>query len=295
MEGACLCLRLINVLTNTKLFLMKLYHYTTIDALALILKNKTLKFSRLDCVDDLEEGRVESSGIKLGKHFFASCWTENPEESIPLWKMYSGDSYGVRISLDKDMFKKYHISSGTYNGISVEGSIECLLPVEEIFYKEYIPFPPNITPSSIDSFFYRKVEYVDDVFKAAEDIVHIIAKDGNKADMKIALGDVGRFKHKRWAFQQETRFVLSFLPINPMHCNPANVSSLVMQAYLSDIHVPFNNYFLHLRDDVFDNLEIVLSPMATKGHRVIVESLCATYAPKAEIRDSSLGTLVKLK
>ena len=137
---------------------MRLYHYTTIDALALILKNKTIKFSRLDCVDDLEEGRVESSGIKLGKHFFASCWTENPEESIPLWKMYSGDSYGVRISLDKDMFKKYHISSGTYNGISVEGSIECLLPVEEIFYKEYIPFPPNITPSSIDSFFYRKVE-----------------------------------------------------------------------------------------------------------------------------------------
>ena len=113
--------------------------------------------------------------------------------------------------------------------------------------------------------------------------------------MKIALSNVGRFKHRRWAFQQETRFVLSFLPINPMQYNPAIVSSLVMQVYLSDIHVPFNSYFMHLRDDVFDDLEIVLSPMATKGHRVIVESLCATYAPKAEIRDSSLGTLIKLK
>lgn len=274
---------------------MKLYHYTTIDALALILKNKTLKFSRLDCVDDLEEGRVESSGIKLGKHFFVSCWTENPEESIPLWKMYSGDSYGVRISLDKDMFKKYIVESGTYNGIPVIGSIESLLPVEELFNKDYMPFPPTITQLSVDSFFYRKIEYVDDVSKATEDIVHIIRKEGNMGDMEIALGDVGRFKHKRWAFQEETRFVISFLPINPMRYDSAIVSSLVMQAYRSDIHVPFNSYFMHLRDDVFDDLEILLSPMSSDGQKVIVENLCATYAPNAIVRESSLGPLVKMK
>lgn len=274
---------------------MKLYHYTTIDSLALILKNKTLKFSRLDCVDDLEEGRVESSGIKLGKHFFVSCWTENQDESIPLWKMYSGDSYGVRISLDKDMFKKYVVESGTYNGIPVRGCIESLLPAEELFNQYYMPFPPTITQSSVDSFFYRKVEYVDDVSKATEDIVHIIRKEGNMGDMEIALGDVGRFKHRRWAFQEETRFVLSFLPINPMRYDPALVSSMVIQAYQSDIHVPFNSYFMHLKDDVFENLEIVLSPMASEGQKVIVENLCAAFAPNAVIRESSLGSLVKMK
>lgn len=274
---------------------MKLYHYTTIDALALILKNKTLKFSRLDCVDDLEEGRVESSGIKLGKHFFVSCWTENPEESIPLWKMYSKNSYGVRISLDKDMFKKYVVKSGTYNGIPVIGSIESLLPAEELFNNDYMPFPPTITQSSVDSFFYREVEYVDDVSKATEDIVHITAKGGNKADLEIALGDVGRYKYKRWAFQEETRFVISFFPINPMQYNPEIVSSIVMDAYRSGIHVPFSSYYMHLRDDVFDDLEIVLSPMATEGQKVIVENLCATYAPNAVVKESSLGPLVKLK
>lgn len=274
---------------------MKLYHYTTVDALALILKNKTLKFSRLDCVDDLEEGRVESSGIKLGKHFFVSCWTENPEESIPLWKMYSRDSYGVRISLDKDMFKKYVVKSGTYNGIPVIGSIESLLPAEELFNKNYMPFPPNITPSSVDSFFYRKVEYVDDVDKATEDIVKIIPKGGNMVDMNIALGNVGRYKHKRWAFQEETRFVISFFPINPIQYNPDIVSTLVMNAYRTGTHVPFNSYYMHLRDDVFENLEIVLSPMASEGQKVIVENLCATYAPNAVVRESSLGPLVKMK
>lgn len=41
---------------------MKLYHYTTIDTLALILKNRTIRFNRLDKVDDLEE-KVVSCGV----------------------------------------------------------------------------------------------------------------------------------------------------------------------------------------------------------------------------------------
>lgn len=285
----------LNTLHDNPQYSMKLYHYTTLESLALILKNKTLKFSRLDCVDDLEEGRVESSGIKLGKHFFASCWTENPEESIPLWKMYSGDSYGVRISLEKDMFKKYVIKSGIYNGLPVIGCVDSLLPAEELFNKEYMPFPPVFTQSSVDDFFYRKVEYIDDVSKATEDIVHITPTDGNRADMEIALGKVGRYKHKRWSFQEETRFVISFLPINPLRYKPDVVSSLVMEAYQSDRHVPFNSYYMHLRDDVFDNLEIVLNPMASEGLKVIVEKLCAAYAPNAVIKESSLGSLVKMK
>ena len=44
-----------------------IYHYTNIETLAQILKNKTLLFNRLDCVDDLEEGSVVSSGIYVGR------------------------------------------------------------------------------------------------------------------------------------------------------------------------------------------------------------------------------------
>ncbi len=35
---------------------MDIHHYTNIENLALILKNKTIRFNRLDKVDDLEEG-----------------------------------------------------------------------------------------------------------------------------------------------------------------------------------------------------------------------------------------------
>lgn len=272
---------------------MKLYHYTTIDALALILKNKTIKFSRLDRVDDLEEGRVESSGVKLGKHFFVSCWTENADESIPLWKMYSADSYGVRICLEKDMFKCYNVPNGTVNGVSVVGDNNSIVPPEDLFNNDYMLFPIAVTND--DSFFCKRVQYVEDVIKETSDVVKIIKTENDTAEITLQLGKVGLFKHKRWAFQEETRFVLSFLPINPFKLNPELVSQAAANAYLSNAHVNFDRYYLHLKDDVFDDLVITLSPMATEGQKIIVEQLCSAFAPTAVIKESSLGNLIKLK
>ena len=47
---------------------MKIYHYTNLESLAMILKNKTIRFNRLDKVDDLEEGNTESLGICFCKY-----------------------------------------------------------------------------------------------------------------------------------------------------------------------------------------------------------------------------------
>ena len=86
---------------------MKIYHYTTIETLALILKNKTIRFSRLDTLNDQEEGHITSCGIDVGRLAYVSCWTENPKEAIPLWRIYGKNSMGIRIALEKDMFKDY--------------------------------------------------------------------------------------------------------------------------------------------------------------------------------------------
>ena len=42
---------------------MKIYHYTSIETLALILKNKTIRFNRLDHVDDVDEAAY-GSGVQ---------------------------------------------------------------------------------------------------------------------------------------------------------------------------------------------------------------------------------------
>ena len=49
-----------------------------------------------------------------------NLWTYNEKESIPLWKMYAGkEMHSVRISMEKDMFKKVRVFSGNYKGVNI--------------------------------------------------------------------------------------------------------------------------------------------------------------------------------
>ena len=124
----------------------KIYHYTSIDTLALILKNKTIKFNRLDNnLDDLVEGKITSKGVRLGHYGFVSCWTEESAESIPLWKLYTNNGIGVRIALEKDMFKDYcypdivEIGDVRFNAKSSGWKIT-KTPIEDMFNPNYMVF-----------------------------------------------------------------------------------------------------------------------------------------------------------
>lgn len=90
-----------------------LYHYTSLETLALILRNKTICFNNLLYVDDLDEAETEDMG-KFGKFVYASCWTEDSEESIPLWNLYTPNMHGVRIRMPEFPFKKYRFKKGEY-------------------------------------------------------------------------------------------------------------------------------------------------------------------------------------
>ena len=61
-----------------------LYHYTSVDSLALILKNRTIRLNTLDKLDDLQEQKT--ADIKnFGKFFFVSleCYTESIVDKRP--------------------------------------------------------------------------------------------------------------------------------------------------------------------------------------------------------------------
>ena len=84
---------------------MKIFHYTTIESLAMILSQKTFRFSRLDTVDDPDEYSYSKKyGYNPAEFIFVACWSTNPYESIPQWKIYGGNEKGVRISFEQDMF-----------------------------------------------------------------------------------------------------------------------------------------------------------------------------------------------
>ena len=272
---------------------MKIYQYTNIESLAYILKNRSIRFNRLDKVDDIEEGHLESLGVQFCKYVFVSCWTESEEESIPLWKMYGGDKGGVRIGLEQQMFKEYLIDNRSLNKHNVAGSIVSMIPPRDMLSPDYFFMPFTNYDNDM---FYRRINYVDDVAKYTKDAITLSNIDGDRGNMTLSTKPFGYYKHKRWAFQNESRFVLYVLPINPLleGGNP-EVSTLVMRSLLDNKQLPFEDYYMYLKDEVINNIEITLSPSATDAQRILVDSLVAKYAPHATIRESGLGRLVRLK
>lgn len=57
----------------------------------------------------------------------------------------------------------------------------------------------------------------------------------------------------------------------------------------------FSSYFLHLKDDIFDQLEITLSPNISEESRKLVDNLVQQYAPKAIIKESAFYNKVIFK
>lgn len=272
---------------------MKIYHYTNLESLALILKNKTIRFNRLDKVDDVEEGNAESYGVRFCKYVFVSCWTEEQEESIPLWKLYGGDFGGIRISLEQKMFKEYFVSNLDFGGPKSEGIVITKIPPKDLSNPQFwFPFILDYD----NDLFYRHVRYVDNVFQYTKDAIQITDIKDGRGNVKTEMKPFGYYKNKRWEFQNETRFVLYALPCNPIlqGANP-DFSTIVAQSLLKNIPLPFTYYDMQLKDGALDELEITLNPSASEAEKVIVQALIDKYAPNAKISDSALGKVVRLK
>lgn len=71
----------------------RVYHYTSIDTLALILRHRTIRFNRLDHADDIME--VDAlPDPKLARALYIGSWTDDPDENLALWSMYGIASGG---------------------------------------------------------------------------------------------------------------------------------------------------------------------------------------------------------
>ena len=269
---------------------MKIHQYTSIDSLALILKNKTIRFNRLDNMDDVEEEAKSSLGIRLGGFMFASCWTYSSKESIPLWKMYTPSSRGVRITLDKNMFKKYLISEEDTTSSSMlinkELKVESIIPLSKMYTDNYT----ILNTFWNEDFFYKQIQYVDDIKAIYNSLIQV-----ENGIVSFQFNNVGAFKHKDWDFQDECRFRLLILPHGNISVEDPRYVMYILECIQKENYAPMNSYYLNLKENILDELTITLSPFATESDRAIVNTLCKEYAPNAIIADSSLKNRVRLK
>lgn len=77
------------------------------DSVLAILENKTIRFTRLDSLNDLNEGCC-GEYAHLKKYVYISSWSADERESIPMWSLYGKKDNildeGVRIKVPTNLF-----------------------------------------------------------------------------------------------------------------------------------------------------------------------------------------------
>ncbi len=247
-----------------------LYHYTTVETLALILETKKLRFNSLLNVDDLEEVQTRNL-TELGKYCFVSCFTDSLEESIPIWNMYSNRGGGVRLRLQTNSL--FHSPSrvnqrseqalATANAVVeiVEGAFRISSDNETILLKEIM---------------YTNNE--DELFPYVE-------FDSNASFSDQIVKYVGINKRSCWDFQKEWRFIKII--------HPGNEEAIREN---QDVYTTYKDVDLNI--EALNNLQITLGYNTSAGNRIIVNNLVNSYNRGSEnanitVRDSVLTNRVR--
>lgn len=263
---------------------MKLFHYTTIDALALILNSKSLKFNRLDQLDDLTEAQDFSDFNPL-PYIFSSSFTDDYIENIALWKMYANMETGVRLEFESTLMftpKETKINQmDNFKGLPE--SIITPLESKDIVNDDYfVTFWRKSTDKNIgQGIFLEKIQYKENVQETYQEIV----KNNNHNRKSLDLQLYGFYKSKYWEFQKEVRFLIYTIPFS--HDAEEFESLFIDKRPLktTSIYVPLSDYALN-------NLKIVLAPKITDAARLIVKALTSNLTD-VSIQDSILNKKIR--
>ena len=249
-----------------------LYHYTTLDTARLILENKTIRFNNLNKTDDIDESLTSDVGI-AGKYVFVSCWTDDPQENITLWSMYSDGFNGVRIKMKYDPF------------MDMIPSLLKELPPEQIItddkedttiskepFRQVIPWIHMfngrytcLAPFTNQDNGYKScvVKYTDD-----EKLLKpkVLLLNGTKINYDI--GKVGVYKRKEWEYQKEIRYRINAFPMRLYDFINGNKkgNEVVLDGINSMIlneDLPINFIDLFIDEVAFKSMEIMLGPMVS--------------------------------
>ena len=122
-----------------------LFHYTNIETLSLILANRTFRLTSLNQLDDLQEKETGDTP-NFGQFCYVSSWTDDETENIPMWKMYSSLSSGVRIKLKANPFKEFEntpssISEVTHQTVTDNSNgsyLKSIIPIADMLKNGFI-------------------------------------------------------------------------------------------------------------------------------------------------------------
>lgn len=269
-----------------------LYHYTSVDSLALILKNQTIRLNTLDKMDDLQEQKTRDIE-NFGKFFFVSSWTSDETESIPMWKMYTSPKSGVRIKMRKNPFKRTPTTGSDFTNAFgyVPTDEEAKTFTQDTFLNlaDLMKLGVYCPQAWNGDILYEMIYTTDKRFLEPQ----VVKTEGDKTS--ISFSELGRYKNEHWKFQKEWRYLMSFIPMD-FRLSPEemyrNFNKTALDIISGTASLPISYFDLEISEDCFKEMEITPSPQMTAGYKILLADLVEKYNPFASIRESSLLGLI---
>ena len=262
-----------------------LYQYTNIEALALILEKRTIRFNSLDKMDDLQE-QMSADLKNAAKFVFISSWTKAQNELIPMWKLYTSLKRGVRIGLPLCPFEKHPATEAEAGKVIYDNDFkgkDCLIPVSEMTKEKKF-----YSPEAIDGEIVHGVVYTD-----AKELLYPKLQDEENGKIKVPLSKLGKHKNKYWEFQDEVRYRFTVIPFKNMPITKNDLMETAESIYWDKACPPFSYYDMKISDEAYSKMTITLSPDIDPGIETAVRALQEKYNPNAIIIDSALKGLIR--
>lgn len=237
-----------------------LYHYTSIQVLALILNNRTIRFSKLSKVNDPLEGIPVMKG--LNDYLFVSCWSREHVENLYMWRMYAGLD-GVRIGLPEDIFTTFpkkpenvkiwdheqDVKVSLVHGIQEAPQGWKNINIIASFCHD-IKEKQGHTMYGPDDMHYYKDDFVDSNIKFTHSSIPTV----------MSFAAVGIAKIFYWQFEDEVRFRIPFkdkIPLKPE----------------DRLDIVGDHIDVGVKDSAFNGIKVVVGPENGKANEIIVKAL----------------------
>ena len=268
---------------------MKIYHYTTIEALALIIESRSIKFSRLDLLDDKTESEPFFDFNPL-HYIFSSSYTYDESENIPLWKMYANMETGIRIEFDTETmfapeYKRLVAPPHAQERCEFPPMLYTSIRSADILNRDYMLLCLNRSDSDAicDCIRLKKITYMNEFqkyYKSQLNVKDTQIKNEVHREMSYDPTDFGFYKSQYWEFQKEVRLLIYAVPFPKDTTEISDIVSGNRCLKATAIFVP-------LSEKCLQNIKITFAPKITDASRIIVRALLSKY-PNAEVADSCL-------
>lgn len=229
----------------------RLYHYTTLESLICIIKNKTFRLSRMDLMNDKAEQKLGKQDDHL--HNYVMSFTRE-KEYVSMWAIY-GRKSGIKLRLD---VSRALLDKAINNNFYFDA--KC---------KERIPLITDPHPGhfSKKDWMISDIVYID---KKTHSLRHDEKSFPDIAATDEIIDDhTGLIKYDAWEFEQEIRLKAALkerMYTVSREPSPEYIYAGIDKELIQDFHITYNPWMSREMKDVVKNSLNQVSNMKLSYH-----------------------------